>query len=101
MTLRIAIAALLGAPIIATGADAANLAPGLQIPANAVVTVQNKQQQGGRDCTPYNGPFGFYGNVWCQPPSVQSYMRNLGSRWPQETPQALKYPKRSSGANGD
>ena len=37
--------------------------------------------------------FGFYGNVWCQPPNEQSYMRNLGSRWPMETPPSLKYPK--------
>ena len=48
-----------------------------------------------RDCKPYNGPFGFYGNIWCQP-SEASYLRNLGSQWPQRTPKSLRYPKPSS-----
>jgi hypothetical protein len=58
----------------------------------SLILVQNTERAG-RDCTPYNGPFGFYGNVWCQPPSEQSYLRNLGSRWPQETPPSLRKPK--------
>jgi hypothetical protein len=58
-----------------------------------VTAVQERQYRAQRDCTPYNGPFGFYGNVWCQPPNEQSYMRNLGSRWPLETPPSLKYQK--------
>jgi len=45
------------------------------------------------DCKPYNGPFGFYGNIWCQP-GEGSYMRNLGAQWPQKTPPSLRYPKR-------
>jgi hypothetical protein len=40
--------------------------------------VQERQQRSQRDCTPYNGPFGFYGNVWCQPPNEQSYMWREG-----------------------
>jgi hypothetical protein len=48
------------------------------------------------DCVPYNGPFGFYGNIWCQPPNEASYMRNLGSSWPQKTPRKLRNPKPSS-----
>lgn len=51
------------------------------------------QKRKAKDCTPYNGPFGFYGNIWCQPPNVPSYMRNLGSSWPQKTPPVLKTPK--------
>ncbi|HWK32776.1 MAG TPA: hypothetical protein VNR51_03740 [Hyphomicrobium sp.] len=45
----------------------------------------------GGDCKPYNGPFGFYGNIWCQP-SEGSYMRNLGAQWPQKTPPSLRNP---------
>ena len=47
------------------------------------------------DCVPTNGPFGFYGNIWCQP-NEASYMRNLGAGWPQNTPKKLRYPKPSS-----
>lgn len=25
----------------------------------------NRERQAARDCTPYNGPFGYYGNPWC------------------------------------
>jgi hypothetical protein len=53
-----------------------------------------RQYRGG-DCTPTNGPFGFYGNLWCNPTQDQ-YMRNLGAQWPQKTPASLRYPKRSS-----
>ena len=49
----------------------------------------------GSDCVPTNGPFGFYGNIWCQPGEA-SYMRNLSSGWPQNTPKKLRYPKPSS-----
>lgn len=48
------------------------------------------------DCTPTNGPFGFYGNLWCNP-GPSSYMRNLGAQWPQPVPPSLRYPK--PGAN--
>ena len=65
-------------------------------PVGSVATVGDRQERAGRDCTPYNGPFGFYGNVWCQPPNEQSYMRNLGSRWPMETPPSLRNPKPSN-----
>ena len=47
------------------------------------------------DCVPTNGPFGFYGNIWCQP-SEASYLRNLSAGWPQNTPQKLRNPKPSS-----
>jgi hypothetical protein len=54
-----------------------------------------RQYRAGSDCKPYNGPFGFYGNIWCDPGEA-SYMRNLGAQWPQKTPASLRYPKRSS-----
>jgi hypothetical protein len=47
------------------------------------------------DCVPTNGPFGFYGNIWCQP-NEASYMRNLSGSWPQNTPKSLRQPKPSS-----
>jgi hypothetical protein len=49
-----------------------------------------------RDCTPTNGPFGFYGNIWCQPPNEASYLRNLGASWPMNTPPSLKKSKPDS-----
>ncbi len=48
------------------------------------------------DCGPTNGPYGFYGNIWCQPPSETQYMRNLGAQWPMQTPPSLRYPKPST-----
>jgi hypothetical protein len=47
------------------------------------------------DCVPTNGPFGFYGNIWCQP-NEASYLRNLSAGWPQNTPPKLRYPKPSA-----
>jgi hypothetical protein len=53
-----------------------------------------------KDCTPTNGPFGYYGNLWCQP-SESSYLRNLGSQWPMPTPPSLRYPKPSQYGSTD
>lgn len=53
------------------------------------------RQQRASDCTPTNGPFGFYGNLWCKPTEEQ-YLRNLSAQWPMETPRSLRYPKPSS-----
>jgi hypothetical protein len=52
-----------------------------------------------RDCTPTNGPYGFYGNLWCQPANDASYLRNLGSSWPMNTPPSFRQQKRSSGSD--
>jgi len=96
---RCALGLAAAAAVTAPSARAAALAPVVTAPANIVIAVQNDhngQERAGKDCTPYNGPFGFYGNVWCQPPNEMSYMRNLGSRWPMETPPSLKKPKPSS-----
>jgi hypothetical protein len=47
------------------------------------------------NCKPYNGPFGFYGNIWCDPGEA-SYLRNLGAQWPQNVPKSLSTPTYSS-----
>jgi hypothetical protein len=60
---------------------------------DVVVTVGARRRQPARDCTPYNGPFGFYGNIWCQPPNDASYLRNLGASWPMNTPPNLRRPR--------
>jgi hypothetical protein len=86
---------LLSVAAAAIVASAANAAP---FPASGarsdigVIPVAKKQPPR-RDCTPTNGPYGFYGNIWCQPPNEMSYLRNLSSPWPQETPPALKKVK--------
>jgi hypothetical protein len=87
--------ALAALPAFAPAVHAANI-PAVTRPTGAVVAVEERQERPQRDCTPYNGPFGFYGNVWCQPPNEQSYMRNLGSRWPMQTPPSLRNPKPST-----
>jgi len=94
--LRSIMLGLAAATLLSASSQAAVLAPGPAAPHGDVVRLQYKQQSAGRDCTPYNGPFGFYGNIWCQPPSEQSYMRNLGSRWNMETPPSLRKPKRDT-----
>jgi len=79
--------------VATTAANAAPFsAPGARSHA-AVVAVANKQTPQRRDCTPTNGPYGFYGNIWCQPPNEMSYMRNLSGSWPEKTPPALKKAK--------
>jgi len=83
-------------------ASAASVPASIARPDAAVTTVQSRQYRPQRDCTPFNGPYGFYGNPWCQPPSEQSYMRNLGSRWNMETPPSLRYPKpRANNSDSD
>jgi hypothetical protein len=92
MYTRIALSAAAAAILATTAAHALPFPASGAQSGTAVVAVAKKQGQR-RDCTPYNGPYGFYGNVWCQPPSEQSYLRNLSSPWPQETPPSLKTVK--------
>lgn len=96
MCLRTALSVAAAASVAATAVNAASIAPSGARSATIVLSVEQKQQRPRKDCTPYNGPFGFYGNIWCQPPNEMSYMRNLGSPWPMETPPSLKKPKPSS-----
>jgi hypothetical protein len=97
MRFLVASALLIGAAMTAgTSAQAASFPYAAARTADAVIDVQARQRQG-RDCTPYNGPFGFYGNIWCQPPSESSYLRNLGSPWPMNTPPSLRRKKPVNG----
>ena len=93
MCSRTALSVAAAAVVVATAVNAAPVAPAGARSASFVVTVAQKQSRQRKDCTPYNGPFGFYGNIWCQPPNEMSYLRNLGSPWPQETPPALRKTK--------
>src|SRR3990170_2130367 len=71
----IASALLIGAAMPAgiPAARAASFPHSAARTSDVVIDVQARQRQG-RDCTPYNGPFGFYGNIWCQPTSESSYL---------------------------
>ncbi len=91
----LACALILGAsvPVAAPTAHAASFPYAANRPAGMFVTVQDRRYYRGRDCTPYNGPFGFYGNIWCQPANEVSYLRNLGASWPMATPPSLRTPK--------
>jgi hypothetical protein len=83
-------------PVAAPAAHAAGLPPAISVQSSdAIVTIDAKRYRRGRDCVPYNGPFGFYGNIWCEP-NETVYLRNLGSPWPQNTPPSLRKPKPSS-----
>ena len=78
---------ILGArlPVAAPAASAADFPHAANRAASVVVTVQSRQYaRPQRDCTPTAGPFGFYGNIWCQPANEASYMRNIGAGWPME-----------------
>ena len=82
-------------PVSASAAQAASLPRGYSASSDVVVASAQGDTSAQRDCTPYNGPFGFYGNIWCQPPNDASYLRNLGAPWPMETPPA-QYRKPST-----
>ena len=57
---------------IPIGAEAAPvtapLAPGVAQPSDLVVKAGGAYRRylKRRDCRPYNGPFGYYGNPWCE-----------------------------------
>jgi hypothetical protein len=97
MRVLVACALLLGAalPTTVPAAQAASLPPAMTRSSDVVVAIGARRYRAGRqrDCTPYNGPFGFYGNIWCQPPNDASYLRNLGAQWPMETPPNLRTVK--------
>jgi hypothetical protein len=89
----LACALILGAslPIAVTAVRAADFPHAANRHAGVVVTVQSRQHyRPQRDCTPTNGPWGFYGNLWCQPTNEASYLRNLGAGWPMQEPPSLR-----------
>lgn len=82
-------------PATAPAAHAASIPAAIKRPADATIAIAGRRYAQERDCTPYNGPFGFYGNIWCQPANDMSYVRNLGASWPMNTPPSLKAKKPS------
>lgn len=97
MRLCVASALLIAAalPISAQSALAMG-APGVfaKPHSDMIVSVRGRRyERPARDCTPTNGPFGFYGNIWCQPANDRSYLRNLGASWPMNTPPSLRQAK--------
>jgi hypothetical protein len=98
----LACALILGAslPVAAPTASAADFPHAANRAASVVVTVQSRQYaRPQRDCTPTAGPFGFYGNIWCQPANEASYMRNIGAGWPMQTPPSLKAKRPQRGTD--
>lgn len=69
LMLACAAALLAAAPIAAKAAPAVPaLAAGVAKPADLVVDAGGKYRRhyGRRDCKPFNGPYGYYGNPWCE-----------------------------------
>src|SRR5919109_4933891 len=60
-------------PIVALARDGSNLLRAIDQRANVPVgppaagvrDVRPRRSVSPRDCRPYNGPYGFYGNPWC------------------------------------
>jgi hypothetical protein len=67
----------------------------LAVGAQSAEAGRSYRQPRSSDCVPTNGPFGFYGNLWCKPTEEQ-YLRTLSAQWPMETPRSLRNPKPSS-----
>ena len=97
----LACALALGASLpVTTAASAANVPPLANRAASAIVTVQNRRYyRPQRDCTPTNGPWGYYGNLWCQPANEASYLRNLGAGLTMPTLPALRAKRPSLGTD--
>jgi len=92
----LAACALILAPLTFVPAHAVSVVPNVAQSVDGVIAVKSGRYAR-KDCTPFNGPYGFYGNFFCRP-TEQEYLRNVGSRWPQQDPrsEAYKYykPKR-------
>lgn len=85
----LAACALILAPLTFTPAYAMSVVPNVAQSVDGVIAVKSGRYTR-RDCTPVNGPYGFYGNIFCQP-DEQEYLRNLGSRWQQQDPRSQGY----------
>jgi len=85
----LAACALILAPLTFTPAHAMSVVPNVAQSVDGVIAVKSGRYAR-RDCTPVNGPYGFYGNIFCRP-NEQEYLRNLGSRWPQQAPRSQGY----------
>src|SRR4051812_42263757 len=97
--MRLCVAILVAGTAAALPAQAMSIPAGVSKSKDLVVNVGGRRYARARDCTPTNGPYGFYGNLWCQPANEASYMRNLGSAWPMPTPPSLRQARRSTGTD--
>lgn len=92
----LAACALILTPFMFAPAHATNLSPNVARSDNGVIAVRSGRYAR-KDCSPVNGPFGFYGNIFCRP-NEQEYLRNLSGNWPQQSPRRRSYkydkPKR-------
>ena len=95
----LAACALILAPFTLAPAHAANVVPHVAQLADAVIAVESGRYAR-KDCTPVNGPYGFYGSIFCRP-TEQEYVRNLGSNWPQKEPGYRAYEEPGYGAYED
>jgi hypothetical protein len=95
------VAAALVTSLPASAMTVPGLNPGLKATSDLKIDVASRRYgtTRGRDCTPTNGPYGYYGNLWCQPANESSYMRNLGASWPMNTPYSMRQQKRSGGSD--
>jgi len=76
--------ALILAPFTFSPAHAFSAVPKVAQSADGIISVRSGRYAR-KNCTPVNGPYGFYGNIFCRP-TGQEYLRNLGSNWPQQDP---------------
>ena len=81
--------ALILAPLTFATAHAASVVPNLGQSAKGVISVKSDRYVS-KDCSPVNGPYGFYGSIFCRPTEGE-YLRNLGSNWPQKKPEFRTY----------
>lgn len=85
---------LLVAPLTFAPAHAMSAVPNATQSFDGVIAVKSGRYAR-NNCTPVNGPYGFYGSIFCRP-TEQEYVRNLGSNWPLRNPaynRANKYYK--------
>ena len=76
--------ALILAPFTFSPAHAASVVPNVGLSADGIIAVRSGRYAR-KNCTPVNGPYGFYGNIFCRPTEEED-LRNLGSNWPQKDP---------------
>jgi hypothetical protein len=92
----LAACALILTPFMFAPGHATNFVANVAQSGTGVIAVKSSRYAR-KDCSPVNGPFGFYGNIFCRP-NEQEYLRNLSGNWPQQSPRRPYYkydkPKR-------
>ena len=92
----LAACAMILTPFMFAPAHATNFVANVAQSDTGVIAVKSSRYAR-KDCSPVNGPFGFYGNIFCRP-GEQEYLRNLSGNRPQQSPRRRSYkydkPKR-------